>query len=77
MIVRNEVAKLYDEERHTLSSGCRPRPSPSEKVDPRPLEKPDSLPKFTELKNSIFTNLRVLILNVTIVFENSSPIIHK
>ena len=47
MIVRNEVAKLYDEERHTLSSGCRPRPSPSEKVDPRPLGKADPIAKFT------------------------------
>ena len=47
MIVRNEVAKLYDEERHTLSSGRRPRPSPSEKVDPRPLEKADPIAKFT------------------------------
>ena len=47
MIVRNEVAKLYDEERHTLSSGCRPRPSPSENVDPRPLEKADPIAKFT------------------------------
>ena len=50
-----------------------PNPGPGllEKVHSRPLEKADHVPKSTVwVKNSILTNLRVLISNMTIVFLN-------
>ena len=31
---------------HTLQSGPKPGPGPSEKPDPEPLEKADLIPKF-------------------------------
>ena len=55
---------------HTLQSGPGPAPGSLEKADP--------IPKFTvRFKDSFQTNLRVLVSNMTIVFQNSSPKIPK
>ena len=63
---------------HTLQSGPGPAPGSLEKADPGPLEKADPIPKFTvRFKDSFQTNLRVLVSNMTIVFQNSSPKIPK
>ena len=49
-----------------------------EKADPEPLEKVYPKPKFPSwVKISFLTNLRVLISNTTIVFEDSDPNILK
>ena len=53
------ASKRYISFRHTLQSGPRTGHRPSEKVDPKPLEKAYAIPKFTvRVKNSIQTNLR-------------------
>ena len=45
-------------------------PGPSKKVDPRTLEKMDPIPKFTMMgKNSFLIIPRLLISNMTIVFQ--------
>ena len=60
--------KLLDMARHTLQSGPGSR-----LVDPRPLDKVDALQKLTvRVKNSVLTNWRVLVSNMTIVIQNSS-----
>ena len=42
---------------------------PLEKADPGPIEKADPMPKFTALvKNTLMTNQRLLISNMTIIF---------
>ena len=54
--------------RHTLQSGLGSRP-----VDPRPLDKVDAVQKLTvRVKNSVLTNWRVMVSNMTIVIQNSS-----
>ena len=56
----------------------RPGPGTSEKAYPGPLEKADSIPKFTVLvKDSYLTISRLLISNMTILFSNSNPKISK
>ena len=46
-----------------------PGTEPSEKVDPKRLEKANPTPKFTIwVKDSLMTNLRVVISNMTIAF---------
>ena len=49
-----------------------------EKADPGPLEKAYPKPKFPVcVKISFLTNLRVVISNPTIVFEDSNPNVLK
>ena len=59
--------------RHTLQSGHGSGSGPSEKMDPRPVENTNLMPKFTILLNiSFMINSRVLISNLRIAFSNSS-----
>ena len=66
MVKLNKIEKNEELIGHTLQSGPGLGPGPSEKADPGPIEK-GSLHQNV-LKESLSTNLRVLISNMTIIF---------